>query len=126
VDAQRSAELQVVLEGIPLPATRDELIRYARAQDAEAVRLLEPLPEGEYNRLDEVGEALMQPTPPPHPGQKLPRPESGKPPGGSDYLNPSPQSGAVRPSAPRRHPPEKVLQQQTELQQKQAERQNED
>ena len=123
MNAQRAAEIQVVLEGVPLPATRDELIRYARAESADAAELLEPLPEGEYDRLDAVGEALTHAPRPPQPPGKPPRPESGKPPGGDDYLNPAPRRGAVRPSAPRTHPPQMVLEEQTQLQQKQQRRQ---
>jgi hypothetical protein len=125
VNAQRAAEIQVVLEGIPLPATRDELIRYAQAESTEAAQLLEPLPEGEYDRLDAVGEALMHAPGKPQPPAKPPRPESGKPPGGDDYLNPAPEPGRVRPSAPRTHPPQMVLEEQTQLQQKQQQRQQE-
>jgi hypothetical protein len=124
--AQRSAELQVLLEGIPLPASRADLIEYARSQDASAAAVLEALPDAEYDRLDAVGEALLRPLRPPQLGtQRLPRPESGKPPGGDDYLNPAPRSGSVRPSAPRTHPPQMVLEEQTQLQQKQQQRQQE-
>jgi hypothetical protein len=119
VNAQRSAELQVVLEGIPLPARRATLIEYAARQDSAAAAELELLPEGEYDRLDAVGEALLQPPRAPEPGRKPPRPESGKPPGGPDYLRADPQSGAVRPSAPRTHPPQKPMQEQSQLQQQQ-------
>ena len=55
---QRAAEIQVVLEGIALPATRDELVRYAAPQDAAAAAVLERLPDRTYERLDDVGEAL--------------------------------------------------------------------
>jgi hypothetical protein len=124
MNAQRSAELQALLEGIPLPASRSDLLDYARSQDASAAAVLEALPDGDYDRLDAVGEALLRPPRPPRPGsQRPPRPESGKPPGGDDYLNPSPESGAVRPSAPRTHPPQMVLEEQTQLQQKQKKRQ---
>lgn len=119
MDAQRSAELQVVLEGVPLPARRATLIEYAAAQDPAARAELERLPEGEYDRLDAVGEALRRPPKAPAPGRKPPRPESGKPPGGADYLRAAPESGAVRPSAPRTHPPQKPLQEQSQLRQRQ-------
>ena len=89
MNAQRAAEVQAVLEGIALPATRDDLIAYAREQDSDVVRDLEGLPEQEYDRIDEVGELLtMQPSAPKPPDHGLPRPESGKPPGGDDYLTP--------------------------------------
>ncbi len=122
MDAQRSAELQVVLEGIPLPARRAMLIEYAASQDPTAAADLEALPEGEYDRLDAVGEALRQPPRAPGPARKPPRPESGEPPGGADYLRARPESGAVRPSAPRTHPPQEVLEEQSELQQAQQAR----
>lgn len=126
MDAQRSAELQVVLEGIPLPASRDELIRYAGAQSGEAARLLAALPEGDYDRLDAVGAALQHVPRRPQPPAAPPRPASGGPPGGDDYLNPSPEPGRVRPSAPRTHPPQMVLEEQAELQLRQQKRQQQD
>jgi uncharacterized protein DUF2795 len=54
------AELEVVLEGVPLPAGRAELVRYALAQGApaEAVEALGSLPDREFGSLDEVGEEL--------------------------------------------------------------------
>ena len=125
MDAQRAAELQVLLEGVPLPASRSLLIDYARAQDDSAAALLESLPDREYQRLDDVGDALwVRPRPPEAPA-KPPRPESGKPPGGPDYLRPFPESGAVRPSGPRSNPPQQALEQQARLQQKQKAKQEE-
>lgn len=125
MDAQRSAELQVLLEGVPLPATRSELLTYARAQDSGAAAFLERLPEGEYDRLDAVGEALVDrpqvPQAPPVP----PRPESGKPPGGSAYLDAGEDSGRVRQSAPRTHPPSQTIDEQSALQKKQQAEQQE-
>ena len=57
---QEAALVQVVLEGVPLPAERAELIDYAsRQQDSDRVlSLLLDLPDREYGTLDEVGEAL--------------------------------------------------------------------
>jgi Protein of unknown function (DUF2795) len=54
------ARLQVLLEGVSLPASKRELIRYARMQDGGelAVRLLEQLPDREFEALDDVGEVL--------------------------------------------------------------------
>jgi hypothetical protein len=117
VDARLAAEVQVLLEGVPLPASRAALVQYASAQDPGAARLLEGLPEGEYDRLDAVGEALMAPPRQPQPPPKLLQPESGEPPGGADYVKPWPESGEVRTSAPRTHPPEQALQKQMKLQQ---------
>lgn len=96
IDLQRSAELQVLLEGVPLPAGKQDLIDYARRYDPARAAELESLPDREYGRLDAVGEALA-PTEAKRPSsEQLPRPEIGKPPGGDEYLNPSPESGAVR------------------------------
>ena len=36
MNLQRAAEIQVVLEGVKLPATRDQLVQYAALQDAAA------------------------------------------------------------------------------------------
>jgi Protein of unknown function (DUF2795) len=49
-----------VLEGIRLPATRDELVSYARRWDPGAASELSVLPERSYTRIDEVGEALLR------------------------------------------------------------------
>jgi hypothetical protein len=124
VSAQRAAELQVVLEGVPLPAKKNELIDYARTQDESAAADLQKLPDREYSSLDDVGEALapVQPESPRSDPQK-PRDESGQPPGGDSYTDPSPEPGAVRPSAPASNPPEKALEQQTKTQKQQQEKQ---
>ena len=106
---QRSAEIQVLLEGVPLPATRDELVEYAKREDVDAARELRQIPEREYERLDDVGEVLRKPAPQQHVETQLPREESGKPPGGSDYLTPHGDSGAVRPSAPAGNPPQRAI-----------------
>jgi hypothetical protein len=97
--SSRAAEIQVLLEGVPLPATKDELLRYARGESADAatLALLEALPGREYSSLDAVGEALhpvqpISPTPQPH----EPKPESDLPPGGEAYTDPSAEPGAVR------------------------------
>jgi hypothetical protein len=97
MNLQRAAEIQVLLEGMKLPAKRDELVHYAALQDAEAAVELERIPDREYKSIDEVGEELV-PIQPHFPAeQPLPHPESGRPPGGEDYLNPSPTPGAIRP-----------------------------
>jgi hypothetical protein len=121
------AELQVVLEGVPLPAGKSELLEYARGEDPEAVRLLESLPDHEYRSLDDVGEALA----PVQPQQRdkdaaLPREESDAPPGGDDYVDPNPEPGAVRHDAPPWNPPEKTLEQQTKTLQEQQQRQEDE
>jgi hypothetical protein len=97
MNLQRAAEIQVLLEGITLPATRVQLVHYAAAQDAEAAIELERIPDRTYRSIDEVGEELA-PTEPRFPAASLvPHPESGAVPGGEDYLNPSPTPGAIRP-----------------------------
>jgi Protein of unknown function (DUF2795) len=124
VTPQRAAELQVVLEGVPLPAKKRELIEYARAQDESAGADLQGLADREYTSLDEVGEALapvqpawLEPVP------QRPRDESGQPPGGDAYLDPDAEPGGVRPSGPASNPPQKTLEQQTKTQKQQEERQ---
>ena len=94
----RVAELQTALEGVPLPAGKEDLIEYARSQSGgEAyVGLLSGVPEREYRSLDDVGEALVSVQPDWEHEAPPPRPESGKPPGGDDYVEPSPEPGSVR------------------------------
>jgi Protein of unknown function (DUF2795) len=99
VDAARVAELQVILEGVPLPAERASLVAYARHEGAAPAQLaaLERLPDRLYVSLDDAAEELAPVQPPrgrpaPHP----PREESGAAPGGDDYTNARPESGAVR------------------------------
>jgi hypothetical protein len=109
MNLQRAAEIQVVLEGVKLPASRAQLVRYAASQDPRAAAELERISDREYERLDEVGEELA-PTQPVHvTEERLPRPESGEPPGGEDYLRPFPESGRVDPDAPPDNPPQKAI-----------------
>ena len=65
MDLQRAAEIQVVLEGIRLPASRDELVAYAAQYDTSAGEALQRIPTRTYRSIDEVGEALVgtQPRP---------------------------------------------------------------
>ena len=119
MNLQRSAEIQVVLEGIALPATREELVRYAARFDEDAARELEGIPKREYGRIDEVGDELaataaVRPT-----SEQLPQAESGKPPGGDDYLRPFPEPGKVRHDAPRDHPPQKPIEEASKTQKRQ-------
>ena len=58
MNLQRVAEIQVVLEGVKLPATRDELVRYAETQDLQAARELASIRDRTYDRIDDVGEEL--------------------------------------------------------------------
>ena len=128
MDTQRSAELQVLLEGVPLPAKRHELLDYAsRQDDAERFRGdLESLPDREYRTIDEVGEELTRVQPsPPQAHLQLPHDESGQPPGGDAYTDPGAEPGAVREDWPEDNPPQKVLEQQTQIQKTQQQRQQE-
>jgi hypothetical protein len=91
--------LQTLLEGVGLPAEKDELIRYAAREGATPIQLglLQRLPDREYETIDEAAEELRSVQPQrqdevPH----EPREESGEPPGGDDYTTASPVSGAVR------------------------------
>lgn len=99
MDFAEVAALQTVLEGVRLPAERRALVQYAAGQGATPPQLglLARLPDEEFGTIDAVGESLLrvQPeyeTPVPH----EPKEESGAPPGGDDYTNPSPVSGFVR------------------------------
>jgi hypothetical protein len=123
---QRAAEIQVLLEGIALPATRDELVRYAAREDRAAAAVLERIPDREYERIDEVGEELVPTHPVRATDDPLPKPESGKPPGGEAYVTPHPpDTGELHPDAPRDNPPRKAIEQATQLQQEQKAKQEE-
>ena len=96
MDAARAVQIQVVLEGVPLPASRSALIAYAARYDRPAAAELERIPDRSYERIDEVGEALLPRHTRSRLEARLPAPESGAPPGDPDYLDPRPRSGAVR------------------------------
>jgi hypothetical protein len=116
--------LQVVLEGVPLPAKKRDLLDYARTQDESAAADLQQLPDREYASLDEVGEALAPVQPEwPQPDVLEPREESGQPPGGDSYLDPHPEPGSVRPSGPASNPPQKAIEEQSKTQKQQQEKQ---
>ncbi|HET7568719.1 MAG TPA: DUF2795 domain-containing protein [Gaiellaceae bacterium] len=99
MEISEQAELQTLLEGVPLPAEKQELLAYAAREGADARQLaaLRTVPSGSYDSIDDVGEELVRVQPPrrreqPHsPGE-----ESGAPPGGPDYTRAHPQSGEVR------------------------------
>ena len=122
MSTQTAVLIQVLLEGVPLPATKAELVEYARREDPDAGRLLEALPDREYRSLDEVGEALAPVQPAHDEPERLPREESDRPPGGDAYVEAGAEPGAVRPSAPPSNPPAKALEQQLKTQREQAER----
>ena len=126
MSTQRAAEIQVLLEGVPLPATKAELVDYARREDPDSAHLLEALPDREYRSLDEVGETLapVQPSRS-QPQAAVPREESDLPPGGDDYVAPHPEPGAVRHDAPPENPPQNAVEQQSKAQNEQLERQKE-
>jgi hypothetical protein len=124
VNLQRAAQIQVVLEGIDLPASRDELVRYAAREDRDAAAALERIEDRSYGFIDEVGEQLAPTAVAARGENRVPKPESGKPPGGADYLRPFPESGAVRPSAPPGHPPTDTIEQQTKTQKRQQQNQS--
>jgi hypothetical protein len=119
------ATLQGLLEGVDLPASKHDLIRYALEQDGGGgvARLLDRLPDREFRSLDDVGEALAPVQPAASQEQALPRAESDKPPGGDDYVNPRPESGKIRDDAPPDNPPARAIEQQTKTQNEQKERQ---
>ena len=100
MDLAGLAELQVLLEGVPLPSERSSLVRYALQEGAsgEQIALLQRLPERRYDNIDEVAEELMS-VQPPYEREKpeSPHEESGAPPGGDAYTQAHPESGAVRP-----------------------------
>jgi len=103
VSFREVAELQVLLEGVPLPAQKQELIDYAREQDDHRVAgLLERLPDREYGTIDEVGEELVHVQPDrPSPDAHRPQGDTDLPPGGAAYTDAKAQPGAVREHGPR-------------------------
>jgi Protein of unknown function (DUF2795) len=123
---QRATELQSLLEGVSLPASRRELLDYLSTQPAGfAFRAdLERLPDRDYRSLDDVGEALVPVQPHSDHGGPEPNEESDLPPGGPDYVSPDPVPGAVRQDAPPGNPPQDAIEQQTEAQNAQKERQD--
>jgi hypothetical protein len=101
--SSRLAQLQVLLEGVPLPASKHELLQHARREGGGPadVALLEALPDRDYSSIDEVGETLRPVQPESTTTQPAqPSAESGAPPGGDAYTDPSPESGRVRERLP--------------------------
>ena len=93
------AELQVLLEGVPLPNERSSLLNYALHEGAsgEQVALLRRLPDRRYDNIDEVAEELVSVQPPSEREEaESAHEESGAPPGGDAYTQKHPESGAVR------------------------------
>jgi hypothetical protein len=88
VDFASVAELQVLLEGAPLPNERSSLLQYASHEGAtwQQMTLLRQLPDRKFDTIDEIAEELVHVQPErsrevPH----QPREESGDPPGGESY-----------------------------------------
>ena len=99
MDAAQVAELQVLLEGVPLPNERSSLVSYALSEGAtgEQIAMLQRLPDRRFGYIDEVAEELagVQPESE-HEVPHSPREESGAPPGGDAYTELHPESGQVR------------------------------
>src|SRR5215212_2428601 len=96
---QNAALIQTMLEGVSLPATKQELIDYARSQDAgeRSLGILGWIEDHEYASLDEVGEEIVPVQPElAVPSPERPAVESDEPPGGSSYTDPHPEPGAIR------------------------------
>jgi Protein of unknown function (DUF2795) len=99
MDPATVAELQVLLEGVPLPSPLPNLLGYALSEGAtgEQIALLKRLPDRGYDSIDEVAEELVGVQPPSeHEEPDSPHEESGEPPGGDAYTQRHPESGAVR------------------------------
>jgi hypothetical protein len=99
VDLAAVAELQVLLEGVPLPNERSSLLRYALHAEAtgEQLAALRQLPARRYDNIDEVAEELLSVQPSyEHEVPDSPHEESGTPPGGDAYTQKHPESGQVR------------------------------
>ncbi len=99
MDLSQVAELQVLLEGVPLPNERAALIRYALHQRArgEQIAMLQRLPERRFDTIDEVAEALVRVQPErAHEVPQRPDEESDAPPGGDAYTRLHRESGQVR------------------------------
>src|SRR3954447_4176589 len=83
------AQVEALLVGIDLPATKDQLVSYARAQPGghHAAERLERIPDREYKAIQEAGEEL-EPVQPERSEPRIvpPRVESGAPPGGPGYV----------------------------------------
>lgn len=99
MDPVEVAELQVLLEGVPLPNELSSLVRYAVSEGASGTQLalLRRLPERRYDNIDEIAEELVSVQPSYERGEPdSPHEESGAPPGGDAYTQLHPESGAVR------------------------------
>jgi hypothetical protein len=83
---QQRAQLEALLEGVSLPATKKDLAKHLKAYGGKReAASLKRLPSRRYATIDEVGEALQPVQPDRSQGRKTPRPESDLPPGGDSY-----------------------------------------
>jgi hypothetical protein len=59
--------IEALLEGMPLPARRDEIVGHAEVEgaDEDLLSALRALPDHEYESADEVGETLRSAEPDP-------------------------------------------------------------
>jgi hypothetical protein len=82
------AQIEELLVGVPLPASKRELVDYARAQPGggRAAERLARIPDREYDSIQDAGEAL-EPVQPERSEPRVvgPRVESDAPPGGAAY-----------------------------------------
>jgi hypothetical protein len=82
------ARIEELLVGVALPATKQQLVDYARAQPGGSVaaQRLQQIPDREYALIQEAGEEL-EPVQPDRSSPRIepPKPESGPPPGGAAY-----------------------------------------
>lgn len=80
------ASLEAVLEGVPLPATKQDLIKHVRADAGPKMAdRLKPLSAQRYSSIDAVGEQLQPVQPTWRRTRRQPLPESDLPPGGAGY-----------------------------------------
>lgn len=94
-----AARVQAALEGVRLPATRQELISYAEqtGADAEVIAALRARCPDRAPSLDVVGEGIAPVQPQREPRRpRTPTPGSGAPPGGGDYITATSSAGLVR------------------------------
>lgn len=88
------AYVESFLSGAALPASKDELVAYAERQErgGEVAERLRRLPEREFRAFQDVGEELEPRQPEAWkqgPPTKLPKVESGAPPGHGAYVGDS-------------------------------------
>ena len=122
IGTQRATLVQAVLEGVALPATKAELLAYARGQEPDVTADLLGLPDEKFSRLDDIGASLTRVASPPEDATPKPRPASDLPPGGDDYTTPFPtDTGRVRHDAPPANPPQKAIEEASKRQKRQAE-----